>query len=278
MKISIEELKSEYDRNHQTLNRIIKELNDLTDEVESVHKNSTVGSLVGSSIGAAGGIAALAGLAFSPFTFGASLALTGAGAVAGVAGGVTGAASNITNVIKQKNLRETIEKIINDFQNTVKPMIELLSEINNDTEDIDLMEQTSNKHICQRAARSAVEVIKIVKVYEVAEKGKTCAGAAKAIRAHVKAAKVVHATAETAKAIRKTAAITGGVSALFLALDVYCIVQDSAELSEMNQPADKRKTEEIKSVTLKFILHTRETAARFKNIVDQIEDTIDRYF
>lgn len=284
-KRSIEELKSEYDRNHHTLIDQIKELNDTTDELESMHKNYTVGSLVGSSIGAAGGIASIAGVCLAPFTLGASLALTGVGVVAGVAGGLTGATSNITNVIKQNNLRETIEKIIDDFQNTVKPMIELLNKI---TEDNELVKKTLNKLEIQRALRGAADVINIVKVANVADIGKTCAEAAKEIRVYVKAveamrgsakaAKAVRATAGSAKAIRMDAAFAGRVSALFLALDVYYIVQDSAELSEMNQSADKRKEEEIKSKTLKFILQMRETAAQFKKIVDKIKDIIDTYF
>ncbi|RXN12507.1 apolipo L3-like protein [Labeo rohita] len=94
------ELKSEFDINHQSLISQIMKLNDITDEIESVHKNTTMGSLVGSSIGAVGGITALVGLALSPFTLGASLSLTTVGAVVGAAGGATGAVSNFTNVFK----------------------------------------------------------------------------------------------------------------------------------------------------------------------------------
>ncbi|ROL43510.1 Apolipoprotein L3 [Anabarilius grahami] len=285
LKRSIEELKSEFGRNHQTLIGQIKKLNDITDEVESVHKNTTVGSLVGSSIEAVGGIASIAGLVLAPFTLGASLALTGVGAVTGVAGGVTGATSNITNAIKQKNLRETIEKIINDIQNTVKPMRKLLGKI---TEDIELVKKTLNKLEIQRAERGVLDVLKIAKVANVADIGKTCAEAAKEIRVYVKAvkamrgsaqaAKAVRGSAQAAKAIRMDVVFAGGVSALFLALDVYSIVKDATELFEMNQSADKRKAEDIKSETLTFILHMRETAAQFEKIVDKIKDTIDTFF
>ncbi|XDV19387.1 hypothetical protein PO909_024870, partial [Leuciscus waleckii] len=140
LKGSIEELKSEFNRNHQTLLDKIKELDDAADELESVHKNSTVGSLVGSSVGAAGGIAAIAGLCLAPFTLGASLALTGVGAAFGVAGGVTGAASNITNMVKQKTLREKIEKIINELQTTIKPMGKLLNKIHKITEALNKLD------------------------------------------------------------------------------------------------------------------------------------------
>ncbi|KAK7177189.1 hypothetical protein R3I93_001235 [Phoxinus phoxinus] len=280
---SIEELKSEFGRNHQTLNGQIKELDDAIDELVSMHKNTTIGSLVGSSVGAAGGVAAIAGLCLAPFTLGASLALTGAGAVAGAAGGVTAGTSNITNMVKQKTLRENIEKIINDLQTTIKPMVKLLGKIYNITEDIELL-KTLNKLDIQRAARGAADVIKIARVAYVADAGKVCGEAAKEIRVYVKtvkavrgsasAARAVRATAESAKYIRMTAALTGVLSAGFLVLDVFSIVQDSKELSEMNQPAGKRK-EEISSETLRFIHQIKAAADQFKKIVKKIKDTLD---
>ncbi|XDV19441.1 hypothetical protein PO909_024911 [Leuciscus waleckii] len=136
---SIDGLNSEFDQNHQTLIGQIKELNDITNELEYVHKATTVGSLVGSSVGLAGGIAALVGFFLAPFTLGASLALTVGGTVAGLAGGVTGGASNITNMVKQKTLRETIEKITIDFLNRIEPMIKHLNTINTTIEELQKM-------------------------------------------------------------------------------------------------------------------------------------------
>uniref|UniRef100_A0A671TDU2 Uncharacterized protein n=1 Tax=Sinocyclocheilus anshuiensis TaxID=1608454 RepID=A0A671TDU2_9TELE len=240
LKRSIEELNSEFERNYQTLTNLIKELNAITDELASVHKNTTMGSLAGTVMGAAGGVTTLAGLALSPFTFGASLALTAVGVAAGVAGGATGATFSITNMIKQKNLRQTIEKIINDFQNTINPMIQLLSAISNSTEVIEQLEkQMFKQQEGAEAVRGAAHLLKIAYVAEVAQIGKACAEAAKAFHA---AAKTVH----------MAVAITGALSALFLALDVVGIVQDFTEISEMKQPADERKAEDIKSETLKY--------------------------
>ncbi|XP_048011680.1 apolipoprotein L3-like isoform X1 [Megalobrama amblycephala] len=243
-----------------------------------MHKNTTVGSLVGSSIGAAGGIAALAGLALAPFTLGASLVVTGVGAAVGAAGGVTGGASNITNTIKQKNLRETIEKIVNDFLNTINPMFELLNKIGAITENIKLLKETLKQHEFQKAAKGAADILRIASVAQI---GKMCAEAAKEIRMYVRTVRALRVPAQAARAtassLRTTAAFTGALSALFLALDVYSIFQDSTELSEMNQPADERKAEEIKSETLKFILQMRETAAQFQKIVDRIKDAIDTF-
>ncbi|KAL1250555.1 hypothetical protein QQF64_018351 [Cirrhinus molitorella] len=139
---SIKKLNSDFDKKHSTLISKIKDLNDITNELESIHKATTVGSLVGSSVGAAGGIAALVGLALSFFTFGASLAITGVGVAVGIAGGVTGAACNITNMINQNNMRHTIENIIKDFQNTINPVIQHLSQVSKITEVLQQAKQT----------------------------------------------------------------------------------------------------------------------------------------
>uniref|UniRef100_A0A8C2L090 Uncharacterized protein n=1 Tax=Cyprinus carpio TaxID=7962 RepID=A0A8C2L090_CYPCA len=158
--ITSEELKSEYDRNHPTLIGQIKKLNDITDEIESVHKSAAVGSLVGSSVGAVGGITALAGLALAPFTLGASLSLTTVGVVAGVTGGVTSAVSKLINMLKQKNLRPTVENIISDFLKTIKPMTEHLNIISKITADIQQNSEILSKLQIQTPVRETIIVHK----------------------------------------------------------------------------------------------------------------------
>ncbi|ROL54979.1 Apolipoprotein L3 [Anabarilius grahami] len=107
-----------------------------------MHKETTVGTLFGSSIGAAGGVTALVGLGLSFFTFGASLAVSAVGVAVGIAGGVTGATFNIINMILQDNLRGNIENIIKDFQRTINPMIEHLNEISKTIGKLQQEEQT----------------------------------------------------------------------------------------------------------------------------------------
>ncbi|XP_026106001.1 apolipoprotein L2-like [Carassius auratus] len=159
-KRTIEELQSEYKRNLPTFSDQMKKLEDFTDEIESVHKNTTVGSLIGGSVGAVGGIAGLGGLALSPFTLGAYLCVTAVGAVTAVAGGVTRAASIITNMLKQRKLRQTVVKIISDFLETIKPMTKPLNIISNITADIQ-----RNKLKFQTPARGFDDSLKIAKVH-----------------------------------------------------------------------------------------------------------------
>lgn len=221
-----------------------------------MHKYTTKGSLVGSSVGAAGGVTALVGLGLSFFTFGASLAVSAVGVAVGIAGGVTGATYNITNMIQQSKLRENIKKIIEDFQNTIEPMIQHLSKISNTIETLQQegqMYSVLNKAIMTsvRSVKTVSSITKLLTLLQTANIGKTAAKAAKTLKVVGRAA--------------------GAISALFLALDVYSIVCDSIEISEMNKKEDKRKAEKIKSETLKFILQMRETAAQFQETLDEIK-------
>ena len=73
----------------------ISQLYEIANECDDLHKGCNIANVTGSSVGAAGGLMALGGIILSPFTFGASLGLT----VAGAATGVAGAATNITTSI-----------------------------------------------------------------------------------------------------------------------------------------------------------------------------------
>ncbi|RXN32372.1 apolipo L3-like protein [Labeo rohita] len=149
-----------------------------------MHKKTTEGSLTGAALGAAGGITSIAGLCLAPFTFGASLALTGAGAAVGIVGGATSATYTITNMIKQKNLHETIEKIINDVQNTISAMTEQLRDIYDNIEEIEQLEETMKKESVT-TARCATDISELKN-----EIGKVSALAVKGMLVFVQAANV----------------------------------------------------------------------------------------
>ncbi|KAK7171242.1 hypothetical protein R3I94_001242 [Phoxinus phoxinus] len=115
-----------YDKHYNDFEIVVSEWKTTTDSLEEIHRNCTIGSLSGAVIGAAGGITAVVGAILSPFTFGASLIVTGVGIGVGVAGSVTGAASNITNTVKQEELREKFEKNQQDYKKASEPILKSL--------------------------------------------------------------------------------------------------------------------------------------------------------
>ncbi|XP_016117524.1 serine/threonine-protein kinase Nek3-like [Sinocyclocheilus grahami] len=124
--MSIRIFDENYNEHYDNFVALVTEWGETTASLEEVHRKCTAGSLAGSVIGAAGGITAVVGAILAPFTFGASLIVTGVGIGVGVAGGVTGAASSVTNAVKQKSLRENIQRIQQNFTD-VTPLFESLN-------------------------------------------------------------------------------------------------------------------------------------------------------
>ncbi|XP_045866713.1 apolipoprotein L5 isoform X2 [Meles meles] len=96
----------------QKLEKSIKELHAIADQVDATHKMLTKTNLVASSSGTISGVLSLLGLALSPVTGGASLMLSTAGLGLGVAAAAT---SMLTSVLESKNnstARERASEVI----------------------------------------------------------------------------------------------------------------------------------------------------------------------
>ncbi|KAL1272065.1 hypothetical protein QQF64_031081 [Cirrhinus molitorella] len=247
------ELNSEFDEKCPTLHRKIEELNATTDELESMHKATTVGSLSSTVIGTA---ATLLGFVLAPITFGVSLAVSGAG----VAATVAGTACNITNMIKQKNLCQIIKNITDDFLNIISPITKHLKTISN------IIEEIQKKWVSETDMTLSTTVGTLENFLGISS-----------VAIQLRLAKIGNVATRTARALQMAGRITSGLSFLFLPLDVFSIVQDSIEISEINRVADKRKAEETKSNTLRFIHQAREAAALFQGTLDEIECARDTF-
>ena len=99
-----------------TRQKTINELYDIANECDSLHRDCNIANVTGSSVGAAGGLMALGGLALAPFTFGASLSLTVAGAATGVAGAATNITTSIVESSKMKGNRFSILENLVQFE------------------------------------------------------------------------------------------------------------------------------------------------------------------
>ncbi|KAM6923969.1 serine/threonine-protein kinase Nek3-like [Xenentodon cancila] len=107
----------------------LKMLRDLADGLERVHEGTTISSLAGGVIGAAGGITSIVGLILAPFTLGASLIVTGVGVGVGALGGLTAGVSNITNMVNQSTDRKAIRSIIKEFEQKISAVVTWVQEI-----------------------------------------------------------------------------------------------------------------------------------------------------
>ena len=250
----------------------------LADEFENQHKNSTIGSLSGGVMGAAGGITSIVGLVLAPFTLGASLIVTGVGIGVAVAGGAVGATSNITGMVEQSNFRKIVEEKCQEFNTKIDPMIMALTEIESCSTSFQQFlndESTSSTTgmVVSRAFKLGGVVPEVVRLAQVASIGRVAA--------------------QAAKAVRVASALTGVLSGLFLIMDVAFIVKDSREIHEINTMRENSNTnanpgnsgtrtssadllEEVeeekvpRSNTLKLIKEIREIAGHYQTALDEV--------
>ncbi|KAL4618280.1 putative serine/threonine-protein kinase nek1 [Arapaima gigas] len=219
------------------LQKLVGEVEKVADSLERVHFRSTVASLTGGVVGAAGGITSVVGFVLAPFTLGASLIVTGIGIGVAVAGGVTSAASNITNMTNQSAERKNVERIIHEYQEKMEPVIMSLDDISFNIENL-------QKH--QKNLSSPNDVLKIG-----CRAGRGLGGIAELVRL-VQVARIGRVAAQAARAVHVAEAFTGVLAGVFILLDVIFIYKDSKEIHNL-RIANTQTTEEtdIQSAVIK---------------------------
>ncbi|XP_046872345.1 apolipoprotein L3-like isoform X2 [Hypomesus transpacificus] len=103
-------------KNGESMKNNITELFSIADNLDKVSKGTKIAGITGGATSAVGGIAAVAGVVLSPFTFGASLALTAIGVGVATAGGVTGASAAIAHKVSVAQDRKKIETVLQDYR------------------------------------------------------------------------------------------------------------------------------------------------------------------
>uniref|UniRef100_A0A8C5QH52 Apolipoprotein L3 n=1 Tax=Leptobrachium leishanense TaxID=445787 RepID=A0A8C5QH52_9ANUR len=210
----------------------ITELRSIADEMDNFHRKAVITNVVGSSVGIAGGVATIAGLLLSPFTLGASLAITGIGVGAAAAGGVTSAAASIAEVIikKAKEGEEKMQDILSKINVLIAEMKSLLG-----LKDVDL------GSLGGRGLYTAGNVARLIHL------SKLSATAAQGVKL-------------AARSTRIAAAVSGVFAVLFLGVDIVFVVKGAKELAD---GAKTKEAEKIREVVkeLDGTLSVKQTAA-----------------
>ncbi|XP_058626736.1 uncharacterized protein LOC131537382 [Onychostoma macrolepis] len=250
-----------YSEHYDKFKALVTEWGETTDSLEKIHHKCTAGALSGSVIGAAGGITAVVGAILAPFTFGASLIVTGVGVGVGVAGGITGAASSITNAVKQKSLRENIERIQLNFED-VRPILDSLNAMRKVLRAIQKFRDFVSDSFDNVQMSRNVETRKLMCAKELLNLG---------LLANV--GRIAGQTARVGRAAAAaTAAVTGVLSGILVIVDTVFIVQDSIDIHQMRQGKvdDPKK---VKSSLLKSIAEMRKTHKDLCNVLKEIKET-----
>ncbi|XP_061080640.1 uncharacterized protein LOC133114956 [Conger conger] len=97
-------------------------------QLDRMKMGASISRVAGSSVGFAGGIVSIVGLALAPFTAGASLTLTMVGVGLGVTSGVNSLATGITELSVNTHHGKKINEIFQSYFEDVKTMLECLEQ------------------------------------------------------------------------------------------------------------------------------------------------------
>ncbi|XP_076145804.1 uncharacterized protein LOC143128005 [Alosa pseudoharengus] len=206
-------------------------------QLESVHRRTTACSLSGGVIGAVGGVTSIVGLIMAPFTFGASLAVTGVGVVVTAAGGITGVASNITKMTREKSCQEKIKEILNDCNSRLSPVM------------CNLQNCTGSVQDCQASIGTGKPISGLTQRLKLTPMGKQATEATRPISASDKT--------------------TPKANMLSMILDLVSIASDVREMQEIRKRDKGRRRSE--SETLMFINQIEEKVRELEMTVFELD-------
>ncbi|XP_067426026.1 uncharacterized protein [Emydura macquarii macquarii] len=189
------------------LKSLLAELLEIADTLDKIHRGATIAKITGGSVGIAGGITAIVGLALAPVTFGASLIVSITGLAVSTAGGLTSAAATATDMGTTHVKKETTEKLLKECQ-----------------EELEHIERHTNS-ICEKFQHlegfggkdfmSAVTQIG--------------SGTGRVVLNTMKIVKAGQLLANAGRIARFAGAVTGVLTALALVFDIFFVAKDSME-------------------------------------------------
>ncbi|XP_046907658.1 uncharacterized protein si:cabz01007807.1 isoform X3 [Hypomesus transpacificus] len=98
----------------------------IADDISSFHRKAKIGNITGGTTAAVGGMAAIAGIALAPLTFGASLIVTAVGVGVAAAGGITTATATISDNVNNMQDRKKVEVVLENFEARLEDLARVL--------------------------------------------------------------------------------------------------------------------------------------------------------
>ncbi|KAM6965954.1 uncharacterized protein apol [Tautogolabrus adspersus] len=236
------------------LPRMLQSLNELEEvavQLDSMNKGAKISSVVGSSVGAIGGVLSIIGIALIPVTAGVSLGLTMTGIGLSVTSGVNGVVTTATeigvNSTQQKKAAEVFKRFMEDLQSLQDCLEEVTAQTVARMESGQIDVAVGVGRVLGKAGFivrgidglvDTASAFKLLKSEElVASAPKVAAEEGKALRNVPRVAADIPDIGQAALkgplALSKSArAGLIGLNAFFLGMDVFFICKDSISLSK----------------------------------------------
>ncbi|KAM9434118.1 uncharacterized protein Hap1MRO34_002766 [Clarias gariepinus] len=109
--------------------QFLSDLEEAAVQLDKMKKGSNISTVAGSSVGIAGGVLSIVGLALAPVTAGVSLALTLTGVGLGVTSGVNGIVTGITEMAVNNRHGKNANNIFISFMEDVQKILDCLEDV-----------------------------------------------------------------------------------------------------------------------------------------------------
>ncbi|NP_001279577.1 apolipoprotein L3-like [Callorhinchus milii] len=222
------------------MNQHVILLQEIANNIDECHKGATIANITGSSVGVLGGALTIGGLIAAPFTLGTSLILTGVGVGVGVAGGLTNITASAVDSASQSNKQKRVNEIMEKYKKDSEEMADCFNKFRN---AVDFYENCSDK----------LEKEAFIGVAEVFAKS---LGVFPAV-----------ASAVTKQSLRTFKAVSGVLSGLFVAWDIYSITVDSIDLSK---GAETEMAKQIRDVARKI----KDEVMKYEEVYEALSQTV----
>ncbi|KAM6913349.1 uncharacterized protein PEZ65_013889 [Lycodopsis pacificus] len=237
---------TEFEKRHPRMLDALKDLEENAVQLDKMHFGAKISSVAGSSVGAAGGVLSIIGLALIPVTAGVSLVLTMTGVGMGITSGVNSLVTTATEIGVNNKHQKKVGEIFKSFMEDVQRLQDCLEEVTKmETKPIDVA-LGIGKVLCKAGAVGksidsfvdAASAFKVFKSEELAvSAGKVAVQEGKALRNVPRVAADIpdigQAAVKGPLALSKSArAGFIGLNALFIGLDIITICKDSISLAK----------------------------------------------
>ncbi|KAK3519976.1 hypothetical protein QTP70_009633 [Hemibagrus guttatus] len=118
-----------FSERHSRMLQFLSDLDEAAVQLDKMKLGSNISTVAGSSVGIAGGVLSIVGLALAPVTAGASLALTLTGVGLGVTSGVNGIVTIITKMAVNHRQTKKAKKSFIRFRDDVQKILDCMEEV-----------------------------------------------------------------------------------------------------------------------------------------------------
>ena len=132
----------------------------IADKIDHHHRNVNVVQLPAAGLGILSGVLVITGLALTPVTFGASLGLTIAGTVVGVASAGTGGGASVTDMVITKRRVKEAHTCFEEHKITTVALIKIISGIVQMTEEINQLYSEETVHYLEKVVSNSEGALK----------------------------------------------------------------------------------------------------------------------